>query len=142
MEAPAGTGQTGGLRRGNERRRWMRYACEGFSEVAIFEPEALLRGQIRNLSEHGCFVETRARVYAELRAVASVRFNLQNRQYRVLARVANVRPGEGVGFEFQFEDARMETEIRHLVQELDGIEQRAAATGTVVRRNRTAPGTF
>ena len=119
--------------RGAERRKSHRFPCEGFAEVLVFHPETLLRGEVRNVSKHGCFVATRARVHMEPQSEAAVRFNLRNRRYRVRAVVANVRPGAGVGFEFRFEDAQTENEIRCLVEEMNAIELRDEAEGRLVR---------
>jgi hypothetical protein len=101
-----------------ERRRSTRYPCNGFVEVMGIEPECLFRGEIRDISQNGCFVVTRARVQLERLAEAEVRFKLNNRQFRVRARVMNVRHGDGVGLEFLDKNARCEDEIRRLIEEL------------------------
>jgi hypothetical protein len=103
---------------GKDRRRYRRFLCEGFAEVLVIYPECLFRGEIRDISEHGCFVMTKARVRFELFAEAEIRFKLRNCQFKTHARVRNVRPGEGVGFEFTFENAQTEEQIIGLIQEL------------------------
>jgi hypothetical protein len=119
--------------RSAERRKSRRYPCEGFAEVLVLHPETLLRGEVRNVSKNGCFVETRARLHVELQSEAAVRFNLSNRRYRIRAVVANVRTEAGVGFEFRFEDELTEEEIRSLVEELNATELRDEAEGRLVR---------
>ncbi|MDR3792451.1 MAG: PilZ domain-containing protein [Terracidiphilus sp.] len=119
--------------RGAERRKSRRYPCEGFAEVLVLQPETLLRGEVRNVSEHGCFVATRARVHVEPQSEAALRFNLRNRRYRIRAVVANVRPGAGVGFIFRFEDEQTDDEIRCLVEEMNATELRDEAEGRLVR---------
>ena len=111
----AGTAGNAGTK---ERRRSPRYACNGFVEVMAIEPECLFRGEIRDISQNGCFVITRARVQLERLAEADLRFKLNNRQFRVRARVMNVRHGDGIGLEFLGETAQCEAQIRGLIEEL------------------------
>jgi hypothetical protein len=52
-------------------------------------------------------------------AEAEIRFKLNNRQFRTQARVMNVRPGDGVGFEFSPANAQSQEQLRNLIKELD-----------------------
>jgi PilZ domain len=114
--AEAGAGAGAG---GKERRRSRRFLCNGTAEVMVFHPECLFRGEIRDISQNGCFVITRAHVHLERLAEAEVRFKLNNRQFRTQARVMNVRPGDGVGFEFAHANAKVEEQVNNLIHELN-----------------------
>ena len=113
-----GAASTAGGAGRQERRRSPRYACNGFVEVMGIEPECLFRGEIRDISQNGCFVITRARILLERLAEADLRFKLNNRQFKVRARVMNVRHGDGIGLEFLVETAQCEEQIRGLIEEL------------------------
>jgi hypothetical protein len=53
----------------------------------------------KDVSQSGCFIETRAS--QDLRsAEVEIRFTLGRLKQSVLARVMDVRPGKGAGFEF------------------------------------------
>jgi hypothetical protein len=112
-------------RRPSEQRRWRRFPCSGFAEVSVYHPDTLFRGQIRDLSLHGCFVETRARVHPDIHAIAEIRFNLNNRQYKTPAVVMNLRQGEGVGFQFHFPSADAADQVQGLIDELLAVESRS-----------------
>jgi hypothetical protein len=102
----------------DERRRSRRYLCNGFAEVMVVRPECLFRGEIRNISQNGCFVISRAHVQLERHAEAEMRFKLNNRQFRVRARVMSVLKGDGVGFEFLGVNRDTEELLRNLITEL------------------------
>lgn len=91
---------------GRERRRSRRLACEGFAEGFAFETGAVFRGSIRDISLTGCYVMTKARMRLERLSEVDLCFTLKERKYRILARVMDVRPGNGVGLEFLFYDPR------------------------------------
>lgn len=84
----------------------------------IVHPECLFRGEIRDVSQHGCFVISRAFLRFERLAEAEIRFNLNNSQFKVQARVMSVRRGDGVGFEFVNSNPKTEELLRNLMQEL------------------------
>jgi len=102
----------------DERRRSRRYLCNGFAEVLVVHPECLFRGEIRDISQNGCFVISRAHVQLERLAEAEVRFKLNNRQFKVRARVMSVRKGDGVGFEFLGVNRDAELLLNNLITEL------------------------
>jgi len=89
---------------GKERRRSRRFGCEGFAEGFAVETGTVFRGDIQNISQTGCYVKTRARLKLEQLAEVDLLFMLKKRKYRTLARVIEVRPGQGVGLEFVFYD--------------------------------------
>jgi hypothetical protein len=83
-----------------ERRRSRRFPCNGFAEVILFQAGMLFRGEIRDISQTGCFVATKARVHMDSCGKVELRFTLNNNRFHTFARVANVRQGTGVGLEF------------------------------------------
>jgi PilZ domain len=104
---------------GKERRRYHRYLCDGFAEVIVLDPECLFRGEIRDVSQTGCFIVSRARIRLAPSAEAEIRFRLNNREFRTQARVMNVRPGDGVGFRFVYSKAGIEAQVRGLIEYLN-----------------------
>src|ERR1700738_3489450 len=85
---------------GRDRRRHKRFPCEGFAEVVAFRLNILFRGKVRDVSQSGCFVETRAHLKLPRFAEVEVRFTACGLKLAALARVMDVRPGQGAGFEF------------------------------------------
>lgn len=105
---------------GTERRRSKRYACEGFAEALVFHPETLVRGEIRDISESGCYLMTRAHLKMERAAEVELRFTLHGNHYRMNARVTDVRPGRGMGLEFAAGDAKVEAALKGLIAAMSG----------------------
>ncbi len=103
---------------GEERRRHERYACAGHAEVIVFHPDLLFRGEIKDISLTGCYIETRARLNLKRYAEIELRFSANGQHLSSLARVMDVRPGRGVGVEFLPGDPRMNHEFRELIQRL------------------------
>ena len=101
-----------------ERRRSRRYSCSGFAEVMVTHPDCLFRGEIRDISLHGCFVIFRAFVRFERLAEAEIHFKLNNCQFRIRARVISARQGDGVGFEFAGLNPQTQGLLSNLMQEL------------------------
>lgn len=99
---------------GKERRLHRRYVCYGFAEGIVLHPKSLFRGTIRDLSETGCFVETRGRLRVERLAWIELRFRINGNHYRTSARVMNIRPGKGLGLEFSFTDKESKEWFRAL----------------------------
>jgi hypothetical protein len=119
---------------GKEHRRSHRYSCNGSAEVMVVHPECLFRGEIRDISENGCFLVTRARVQLKRLDEAEVRFGLNNCQLKVQARVMSVREGDGLGFEFLDLSPRTKELLSYLIQEL------AQKQGSCVREPRDPVG--
>ena len=85
---------------GRERRRHKRFPCDGFAEVVAFRSRVLFRGRLKDISQSGCFVETRAHLNLPRLTEVEVRFTACGHKFKVLARVTDVRPGKGAGFSF------------------------------------------
>jgi hypothetical protein len=103
---------------GLERRRCPRYMCEGLAEVVVSQPYTLIRGELRDIGVNGCFVATRAHVRPELKTPANLRFHLGEHEYSTNAQVANIRPGEGIGLEFQFTSGVTREVARAMIEKL------------------------
>jgi hypothetical protein len=103
---------------GAERRIAKRFKCDGFAEVVVSYSGFLFRGEIVDISEFGCFIKSRARLTLRRTAEAEVRFTLRHEQFSVLARVAAVRPGTGVGFEFSTIEPHIHKSLIDLIEDL------------------------
>lgn len=103
-----------------QRRRSPRYLCEGAAEAMIVTPDAeiLLRGNICNISQHGCFLQSHTPARLVLGSVAEVRFKINGRNYRCAALVRNIQPGVGTAFEFYLLSAAMKARLAGLIKEL------------------------
>lgn len=108
--------------RGAERRRCTRFACQGFAEALVFDPEILVRGEIRDISRTGCFVMTRAHLKLERATEIELRFAVNGDRFRMRARVADVRPGRGMGLEFVLGDAKANAALQELIVALGAGE--------------------
>jgi hypothetical protein len=108
--------------RGKERRRSNRYPCSGFAEVMVVQPECLFRGEIRDISQHGCFIISRAPLRLVRLCDAEIRFKLNDHQFRIRARVMSARQGDGVGFEFHDVNPQSEALLGNLIRELSQIQ--------------------
>jgi hypothetical protein len=99
-------GETAEEKSGREKRKCRRLACEGSAECFAFDTGTLFRGSIQDISLTGCYVTTKARLRLTRLSEVDLCFTLKGRQYHIIARVMVVRPGDGVGFEFMFDDPR------------------------------------
>lgn len=108
----------GSIGSGTERRRHSRFPCEGFAEVIAFRWNVLFRGKIRDISQSGCYIETRARLNLPRFAEVEVRFTACGHKQAALARVMVVRPGMGAGFEFLPADPRLDKNFQNMIDRL------------------------
>jgi hypothetical protein len=86
--------------------------------VVAFRSNALFRGKIRDISQSGCFIETRARLNLPRLAEVEVRFTARGHKQSALARVMVVRPGMGAGFEFLPGDPRLDKSFQSMIDRL------------------------
>ena len=93
---------------GVERRRHRRFHCAGIAEVVGFRPHLLFRGKLRDTSQSGGFVETHAHLNLPASPKVEVRFTVNGQRQSALARVMDVRPDTGAGFEFLAADPRLD----------------------------------
>ena len=104
---------------GRERRRHQRFFCSAAAEVAVHHVSMLFRGSIRDISRSGCFIESKAQLKLPRLQEVELQFSSRGIQVRSLARVMDIRPGVGAGFEFIGEDPRLEQELQRLIGWLD-----------------------
>lgn len=102
----------------SERRIAERHACDGFAEVVVHQFGSLFRGEIRDLSKFGCFITTRARLNLKRSADVELRFTVAGTQFSLLGRIAAVRQGVGVGFEFSEIKPATLKRLMRLIEEL------------------------
>lgn len=114
----ASGGDDGVAPNGLERRRCPRYGCEGQAEVVVNPPYTLIRGELRDIGLNGCFVATRANMRSEWKDEANLRFHMGDHEYSTNAKVANIRPGEGIGLEFHFTNGLTREVARAMIEKL------------------------
>jgi hypothetical protein len=107
---------------GSERRRHRRFPVEGFAEVIAFRAKGLFRGRLKDISESGCFIETRAHLNLPRLAEVEIRITAPGIKLSVLGRVMDVRPGKGAGFEFLRGDPRLDHSFHNMIERLHALE--------------------
>lgn len=101
-----------------ERRATARFDCAGSAEVAVLDAGFLFRGRILDISQTGCYIESRARLELRRSTKVELRFMVEGTSFNILARVMQVRPGKGVGFEFSLDSLQIEKSLPDLIQKL------------------------
>ena len=101
----------------------MRFECDGLAEVVVFDSEFLFRGEVRDISLNGCYIETRARLNLKRFAEVELRFTVDGAQLCSIAKVIEIRPGKGVGIGFQSGDTRMDKSLRRLIERLSATAE-------------------
>ncbi len=102
-----------------ERRRHRRFPCDGAAEVVVFQPQSLIRGRVRDISRSGCFIETRAQLKLARMTEVELRFTTGGKRVVALARLMDVQPGRGAGFEFLTSDPWMDARFEKWIEGLD-----------------------
>lgn len=103
---------------GKERRRSRRIVCDMFVEAIVDKRGTMFRGTIKDISQTGCYIETRAKLNLERQTRVDIRFMVEKSCYNTTAQVMDVRPGRGVGLKFVLEDEHTEEWIRELIEAL------------------------
>jgi hypothetical protein len=111
---PIGESKEGETFSGRDRRLSDRVGCNGFADAFVIETGYLFRGEIRDISETGCYIMTNARLQLERLTEVDLVFVLNNRKYQTRARVIKIRPKKGVGLEFLFSDHSAEESFKEL----------------------------
>jgi hypothetical protein len=83
-----------------ERRRSVRVTCTEMLEGVSLKPGILFRGRIRDISETGCYVATRAQMQIEPDRTIELRFRMGEETHRVLAKVVEMKPLTGIRMVF------------------------------------------
>lgn len=107
---------------GSERRRHRRFPCEGFAEVVAIRASVVFRGKLKDISQSGCYIETRAHLNLPRLAEVEVRFTAFGRKLTALAKVMDIRPGKGAGFEFLPCDSRLDQRFLKMIEQLQTPE--------------------
>lgn len=110
-----------------ERRRSVRVTCTQLLEGVALKPGILFRGIIRDISETGCYVATRAQMQIEPDQTMELRFRLERESHRVLARVVEMKPLIGIRMEFIETGPRFLQVIRWYQEE--SLREASAASG-------------
>jgi len=105
--------------RNKDRRKQERFACDGFAEVVVDDAAFLFRGNIRNLSLGGCYIQSHARLQLNRGAEADLHFNVGGDFFHARAQIMLVRTGAGVGFEFLIDDPELQRRIAGLIEKLN-----------------------
>ena len=87
-----------------------------------FRAHVMFRGKIRDISQSGCFAETRAHLNLPRPAEVEVRFTVSGLTQSVLARLMDLRPGKGAGFQFLVADPRLDNGFHKLLERLEVAE--------------------
>ena len=90
------------------------------AEVVVFRPKSLFRGRIRDISRSGCFIETRAPLKLTRLTEVELRFTANGMHLASLARLMEVQPGCGAGFEFLSDDPRLDARFVKWIEGLNG----------------------
>jgi hypothetical protein len=99
--------------------------------VLVFHHKLLFRGRVRDISRAGCFIETGARLNIDRFAEVELQFTAQGVHVRSLARVMDVRPGKGAGFEFLPGDPRLANSLATLIDFLNRDSEAHASRGLI-----------
>lgn len=98
-----------------ERRRAVRIYCAGFAEGVSIDPSQLFRGEIRNVSETGCFVSLRVPVNLPPGTYVKLRFRMGRAEYNAVARVVESMPTGGIRMHFVSTDPAFTERMRQIL---------------------------
>lgn len=99
-----------------ERRRSTRICCSGLVEGVADQPGHLFRGELRNISETGCFISVRASLRLPAGACVQLRFRLGRAEYNAVARIIETVPSAGVRVHFIATDPAFIDRMRQIVR--------------------------
>ena len=114
-EMPKPSAQNGKSHIRSERRRSARICCSGLVEGVSDQPGHLFRGEIRSVSEAGCFISTRASVKLPRGACVQLRLKLGRVEYSALARVVEALPCCGIRMQFIATDPAFTERMRYIL---------------------------
>jgi hypothetical protein len=100
----------------HERRQSARICCAGFAEGISARPSQLFRGEIRNVSETGCFISVRAAVALPAGTIVELRFKLGGFNYCALASVVQALPAKSIRMRFIAVDPAFTEHIRRILK--------------------------
>jgi hypothetical protein len=97
-----------------ERRCSVRVCCTGFVEGMSTAPSKLFRGEIRNVSETGCLIYTRANVGVAPGTTVELSFKFAGAGYSALGRVIEALPSSRIRIQFIATDPTFTERIRDI----------------------------
>jgi hypothetical protein len=101
-----------------EKRRRERFLVDGPAEVVVADAGIVFRGKTHNLSQTGCYINSKGYLSAGIGAEVEVRFSVSDVHFRAAARVRLVRPGKGTGFEFLHVEQNVQNNLNSLIETL------------------------
>jgi PilZ domain len=102
-----------------ERREHTRYAEDAWAEVMVKDGTMLFRGQVLDVSQGGCYIETEARLRLAPGTPVEIIFRAHDRVLRCEGTSRMVRT-RGAGFLFEMMSAKVRAELEALIAELSG----------------------
>jgi hypothetical protein len=102
-----------------ERREHTRYAVDAWAEVMVKDGTMLFRGQVLDVSQGGCYIETEARLRLAPGTPVEIIFRAHDRVLRCEGTSRMVR-ARGAGFLFETMSAKVRVELQGLIAELSG----------------------
>nr|WP_257031303.1 PilZ domain-containing protein [Edaphobacter lichenicola] len=102
-----------------ERREHTRYAVDAWAEVMVKDGTMLFRGQVLDVSQGGCYIETEARLRLAPGTPVEIVFRAHDRVLRCEGTSRMVRT-RGAGFLFETMSAKVRVELEGLIAELSG----------------------
>jgi hypothetical protein len=102
-----------------ERRQHTRFAVDAWAEVMVKDGTMLFRGQVLDVSQGGCYIETEARLRLAPGTPVEIVFRAHDRVLRCEGTSRMVR-ARGAGFLFETMSARVRGELQELIAELSG----------------------
>jgi PilZ domain len=117
----ADSDRTGDDQSANDRRRSPRFSCGGHAEIICLPSTGIVvPGTIRDLSLHGCWVETALPIDCGARAEVVLRVNAAS--FRALGEVRTIRGQSGSGVEFVRLSANGRDMLADLVTDLTRLQ--------------------
>jgi len=102
----------------SDKRRYLRYPCDGTAEVKGALGSLRFSGRILDLSLAGCYLETVPPVRLERGSHVEIFFQVNGLALRLAATVTAVRPGKGTGYRFSRPSLRTQSQLELLIEEL------------------------
>ncbi|MGA2967319.1 MAG: PilZ domain-containing protein [Terriglobales bacterium] len=104
----------------DDRRRSPRFSCGGGAEITHLPANGIFRGALRDLSLHGCCVDSTLLLDCGARAELVVRVNAAS--FRALGEVRAIRGRSGAGMEFVRLSAGGRAVLADLIAELERFQ--------------------
>jgi hypothetical protein len=110
-----------------DQRNRERFRVDGLAEVVVGDTGVVFRGKTCNLSQTGCYIDSKGYLSASVGEEVEVRFSVSDVHLKALARVRVVKRGKGAGFEFLRVEEDAQNSLGSLLDRL-GRPSRASPT--------------